>query len=40
MTRASGTQASDMIALIVIVLFGSAILNLGAVVSFMFGDVQ
>lgn len=37
---AVGDQASDLIALIVVVLFGSAILNLGAIVSFIFGDVQ
>jgi hypothetical protein len=40
MTRVPTTQVSDIVALIVIVLFGTAIMNLGAIVSYAWGDFQ
>jgi hypothetical protein len=40
MTRAPVTQVSDLVALIAIVLFGSAIMNLGAIAAYFLGDIQ
>jgi hypothetical protein len=40
MTNAPTEQVSDLVALIVIVLFGTAILELGPILTFLTGDYQ